>query len=602
MNTESVRGSTPGQRILLTALGTRSEPAGYRLGDRVARRRLAPVALADLLEEPIDRVLAVCTEEARRRTGPELRDAFDVRELPVEVIDVPDATTSDELTRFVETVARAVTAHCLQGRETALVVDITHGFRHHAVLLYAVSLYLSSLDRLTVEQVWYAPLSTEGDAEILDLRPLLLLPQLVHAVHELRETGNARSLSRILGVASRGGDEMGRDLGALTRALLAGLPIEAGLAAGRVLSAGGRKGDPVPGGRMLRRAMQEVGVPLGGELWSDIEELLTPIAVEPGEKSAVALDEHELRRQAVLVTRLVEWEAVHTVVGLLREWTVSWALWSRDGDLPGGGWLDRHRRQPVERALNRLRMFLDDPELRDLLGDQQRVLATFWKNLTELRNAYMHFGMQRGLVDAAQRVGGSNLHRAWDYVRGHWRTITSSDALPSADLGTGDRGRVLVTPVGLSPGVLTNAVRNARAVGFEPDLIVIICSPQSQPMCDDALAHAGWDGQVVYRELEDAFATAGDMRPRDQRPLPNDPELRRVLATSSEVLVNLTGGTTAMSVIALQLADAARAYDRPVRRLLLVDRRAAEQQRDDPWAECEAVLLDEAEERITREL
>lgn len=597
-------GSEPGRvgpsRVLLTALGTRAEEATYRLGDGRVTASLAPLALLQLLEDPApDLVLAVCTDRAAEVTLPVLRERLDEMGLRLEVVRVPEATTAHELTKFVETVAKRVTRCCAHG--ALLSVDLTHGYRHHAVLLYVTALYLASLDRLEVEHVWYAPLAKDQDAEVLDLQPLLLLPRAVHAVQELRESGSARSLGRLLAREPREGTDVRRAVDGLTRALVAGLPIEAGMEARKVLTHGNRLHDEFGAARALRRVLERLHVPLSGVLVGDLTGLLAPLVVGAEKKVEVVLDKAELARQATLVDLLVEWGTLHIAIGLMREWVVSWSVWSsrRGQPVAGRDWLDREERRRAERLLNSLRLYAADADLCSLLTSDQRQVADFWGRLCSLRNAYMHFGMQGQRIDPFKKNDGSDLQKAWKEVRCSWQAFKSEPSVASLEVSS-EAGRVLVSALGLSPGVLTNAVRTVRAVGGgDPDCVVVFCSRESGKLVANALTQARWTGQLIVRTIEDPFATVDLMRPRKGLQLPDDPELRRVIAGADTVFVNLTGGTTPMGLLAQQVAQAAVALERRLCRFALADRRSPEEQRADPWAECEAVFLDE--ETVTDE-
>ena len=80
------------EHILLTVLGTNPRCATYALDGRTIATRLAPVALLDFFtrrEEKPDRILAVCTPEARRETWPLLEGAAG-QDVDVERVDVPN--------------------------------------------------------------------------------------------------------------------------------------------------------------------------------------------------------------------------------------------------------------------------------------------------------------------------------------------------------------------------------------------------------------------------------------------------------------------------------------------------------------------------------
>jgi hypothetical protein len=65
------------------------------------------------------------------------------------------------------------------------------------------------------------------------------------------------------------------------------------------------------------------------------------------------------------------------------------------------------------------------------------------------------------------------------------------------------------------------------------------------------------------------------------------------LVGADRVLVNLTGGTTLMGLVAMRMADHAQSLARPVQRFGLVDRRAPAQQEVDPYQPSDVFWLDE---------
>jgi hypothetical protein len=85
-------------------------------------------------------------------------------------------------------------------------------------------------------------------------------------------------------------------------------------------------------------------------------------------------------------------------------------------------------------------------------------------------------------------------------------------------------------------------------------------------------------------------------------PFGGRPEIERVVKAArprilgaDEVLVNVTGGTTLMGLVAEALAGTARQLARPVRRFGLIDRRPPADQDADPFRAGEPFWLDSAE-------
>ena len=200
-------------------------------------------------------------------------------------------------------------------------------------------------------------------------------------------------------------------------------------------------------------------------------------------------------------------------------------------------------------------------------------MGKFWDQLTELRNGYAHHGMRPQALVGDKKTDGT-LRR----VRRYWDETLKSLPGFSLSLGKSPGGRVLVSPVGLRPGVLFSALQacGAGEDGGEPTLCLVICSRRTEGMIAEALRRAEYIGEVETLLLEDAFGGSDEI----QRMVKS---ARRHFIGASQVLVNVTGGTTLMGLAAEELAVAARSLACPVRRFGLIDRRPPRQQEIDPY-------------------
>lgn len=70
-----------------------------------------------------------------------------------------------------------------------------------------------------------------------------------------------------------------------------------------------------------------------------------------------------------------------------------------------------------------------------------------------------------------------------------------------------------------------------------------------------------------------------------------DDEVREWLASASEVVANITGGTAFMGYVVQQLAHEASRFGRPVRPCVLIDRRPEVVQEAEPYVEGEVHWL-----------
>ena len=565
-------GARPQGKVLLTVLGTQPRPALYSLGDRQTKARLAPVALFGLLPEAErpDRVFALCTPQAKRDSWPLLRQALQDRS-EVAAVDVPAGSDQGDVDSFLARLSAAVP------EKVDLTVDVTHGFRHFSFLTYIGVLYLAALRRVRVRGAYYGLLEKSGPSPFLDLRPLLELPRWLHALKTLRDTGSTRSMAEILLEHSKSqlARTIATELARFSEGYLSGLPLEAGRQAHLI-----REQRIKPLKKLLKK---DHHLPLSEKLVEQLDGILQPFSLrEPasggGWKSRTALSRAELERQARLIDDLLRRGSTPTALGLMNEWTISWAALTTGDEKK---WLDRKVRQRAKGLLHAIKAIGADPELAPVLTAEQRSLGKFWGHLCDLRNAYAHHGMRGQVV-----VGDKGTDGQLKKTRGFWKkTLRSCPDLPLS-LGQPSGRRVLVSPVGLRPGVLFSALRTCRAdrhIG-DPELCLAICSHETEALTGEAARRAGYNGELEpllldphggHREIGRLAKAA-----------------RKHFIGAERVFVNVTGGTTLMGLAAEALGGAARKLACSVRRFGLIDRRPPARQDADPYRAGEPFWLD----------
>jgi len=558
--------------LMLTVLGTNPQPARYVLDGCEYTCVLAPVALLKLLPETErpEQVLAVCTPEAKKETWPKLQ-----KELPdqyqAELVEIPSGGKPDDINEFLKKVTGVIPEN------VELTVDITHGFRHFSFLTHTAVLYMAALRGIRVRGAYYGMLNRNAPSPFLNLRPLLELPRWTHALEVLRETGSALPLASLLGAVPWGNSQFPNQLSGqlkdLSEAYLSGLPLELGEKAWQL------KERDTQLGKLLRAGQ----LPLERELRTQLKEMLEPQALlDKPPKSNVPLSKDELTRQAHIIDSLLDKGHTATALGLMREWAVSWVIYRQN---PGAEWLDHNAvRRQAENLLRSIRTLEKDNPAE--LSPKQKQLAKFWRELTDLRNGFAHHGMRPQALVNDRKTNGQI-----DRVRKYWKTALRSLPEFSLSLGTSNGGRVLVSPIGQSPGVLFSAVKahQSNENGEGPTLCLIICSGESKGLIAEALQQAGYGGEVATLLLKDAWA----FEKKEFKRLVK--KAQQHLIGADEVAVNVTGGTTVMGLLADRLASEARRFARPTRRFGLIDRRARTEQSADPYQAGEAFWLDQAE-------
>ncbi len=574
------------QHILLTALGKEQRSTLYELRGRSAEEPLAPLALLRLLppDAKPNRVLALCTEGAKQATWETFANGVhQTLRIEAERLDIPDGKTADEIRQIIEAAAEKFP----EGAE--LTLDVTQGLRHFPFVAYALALYLTSLRGIRLRGAYYGML--EGFARdskeprpIVDLRPLLELPEWFHAVRVFRDTGSTGPLAVLMrglrGESVGDADTIIASLEKLAFTYEAGLPVELAYVAAQVASSFA-KGLPSTATTQIPLASQV------SQLLTDschalqkgtVTQDMVSAKQETEWKSHIALDDDELRRQANLIDLYFSRNQLPLALGMMREWVVSLLL-ARTGR--GADWLDgswNGSRSVAERRLGALAALQRDKSGRDASGialtEEQKKWAIFWNQLADLRNELHHHGMKRKPV----RYNPSELQK----VKQFWDSLKCLH-LTVPEFG-GGHGRLLITALGTTPGVLYSALRNAGNVSR----CFIVCSEQSQPSISEAASRAGFQDEFKALVISDPHG--GYTEEEQQR---FRAEASRWLLEADEILVNLTGGTTLMGMAVQHLMDRARDLDRPCFRFVLIDRRPPEQQRSEPYLQGEVRWLDQ---------
>ena len=571
------QGPTSDEHWLVTVLGTNPVQARYTLGSQPTLANLAPLALLDLLpqKDRPDNVLAICTPEAKLKTWPILqRDVARRKTVRVDCVEVPFENTENGIDAFLESVTENIPD------EIDLTVDLTHGFRHFSFLTYFAVLYLQFLRGVRVRHAYYGLLRSDGPSYFLDLRSLLRFPRWIHALEVLNETGSflpmVEALKHDPTTSSR---QIEKELSYISQDFLSGLPLELGYHASLFLE---QRLKP-----LKRRLKTHDRLPLSDDLVKRLGEKLETYALStraPGRgwKGQMSLSEGELKRQAGIVDGLLEHGNVATAVGLLAEWTVSWAVLRC---YPESNWLDyQDVRRKAAGVLGAIQALGSDRDLADVLSDEQRLLGDFWRNVSDLRNGYHHHGMRPQVL-----VGEPKASRQLRKVRKYW--CETLRCCPQIDLSLGESpgACVLVSPIGLRPGVLSSAINACRDQGVAPSTCVAICSRETKRFIAEAAHYASYDDELQSLVLEDPYGGNAEVDNLVRA-------ARETFIGAGMVLVNVTGGTTLMGLASERLAEAARRLACPVRRFGLIDRRPPKEQRKDPYHASEIFWLDSEED------
>ncbi len=577
------------KHILLTSLGLRAIPTTYQWnGKPHIEAPLTPLALVQFLDpsEQPNRVVAMVTDGASDETWPVFNVGIkNILKIQPEPIDIPDGKSPDEIREILEKVAQKIP----EGAE--LTLDVTQGFRHFPFIFYALVLYLTSLRGVKIRGAYYGMVETADPKPIIDLQPLLELPEWFHAVRMFRDQGTTEPVAQLLkpladmlnekkvALFKAGNMSAGKkwdtqfkqvnnsveSLGKHAFAYESALPLEL-----RKVS------------RVLIDAictLPDIDSPNLPPLAKELTDAIVSVAdktafVKPPPKvrwkKTVTLNENELARQAGMIDLYLERGQLPLAAGLMREWVVSWAILKSGKPKEVGKWLDRDVRLRYERRLGALGAFARDEAFKAIRSSEQKAFGDFWNQLADLRNTLHHHGMR---YDSLEQPPGylESVQEFWDQLK------AGKIKLPK--LGGGS-GRLLLSPQGTRPGVLFSALKVA-----EPGTSLVICSADSARDICKAAKEAGFGGDIDQIILTDPRGGFREIKTVVEQARPH-------LLKADEIAANMTGGTTLMGLIIQRLTEEAQKLDRPVRRFALIDRRSPDEQDSDPYVQGDFHWLD----------
>lgn len=579
MNTER---DNQKEHLLITALGAVAWDSTYKLNKNICSARLSPIALMHLLPEELrpQRIIALCTSKAEKETFPILQEGVDI---PAACVSIPAGRDKDELWGILQTILSQIPA----GARVTL--DLTQGFRSYPFLFLTAALFLRALRGVDVEAVYYgmfeAKFKTEDGLEvspIVDLYPVLEMVEWFYATRMFRETGQAHLLSQRLSRFESPPDGANREecqkygmlkglrssIEELAQQYGQALPLEMGLQAGNLDK---RLHNPVP--EHLKSEM-----PVADELFQVISDFIRPFIPEmtpKPRKNKLALNLAELNRQARVIDTYMDQGYTNYALGLIREWMVTAVMWHRGVTAPES-WLKlngKSGREAAERRLGALQNLLKEHKQVFLEGELW--LAERWNALSGLRNKLAHHGFrpEESFINETQL---KEIKKLWEELKDSLEFPERWDVEIA-----GGGGTLLVSPLGLSKGLLFSALSH-----INPDRLLVLTSGEVASHIDDICARAGWAGEklpaCVMEDPHSGFHEVKDIAE----------SATEYLLKADKIVLNITGGTTALQYTAQKVGEKARQLGREVKQVALVDRRIPQEQKENPFVLGELIELE----------
>ncbi len=542
--------------ILLTSLGTNTKDAFYSVPrpdgtEEVVSAKLSPLAL--LLGLPgdalPDRVIALGTQKAMEDSGSTLKEGTQV---PVELVCIPDGKTEDDLWEILSIMLQQVP------RGSRVILELTHGFRSIPFIFFTGAFFLSSLYDVKVEHVFYGMFEAkENDvAPMVDLHIVITMMEWFYASRIFRDTGSARYIVDLLKEGDGFNEKDAYALEAFSEFYEAGLPIELGEAV-----------------RDFKRTIDglnliDEGFPIGRYIKEVLEEAVSPFEFREQFKRKgkikrnIPLSGSEIGRQVAMVQLYMERKQFNQAFSLMRELLVTIFLFHNPEFYSEDVWSTRKGRRKAEEYLG----FLKDK-------DRSSGAGLLWDKVTRWRNTVNHSGFSgEDLVS----IDWDSAILLWEEVKASvdrediWKVLKDESSCLSLPC--------LITPLGLSPGLLYTAVKQVK-----PGMLIVVTSAKARDKLYEALEEAEYSYPYHVVLIEDVHLGFDEAQPIADH-------IESLLDGIQDVVVNITGGTTALQYVLQHTSDRLKANHR-VTQVAMVDRRSPEEIKKEPYVLGELVTL-----------
>jgi CRISPR-associated Csx2 family protein len=591
---------TYAQNVLLTSLSPTPRKAEYSLNKKTAAANQSPIALLQLLPRTDlpNKIMVLCTKEiintkqfalAKKDMLEELKKRdIHIKENAITDINIPDGKNPHELWEILRTILDNIP----QG--VNLTLDITHGFRSFPFVFFTAAIFLQALRDVKIRAVYYGML-TEGRGPMVDLSLILDMVEWFYATRIFKETGQAYHINELLVKLEEppeGSQDYDRapyniikplreSLHNFTNCYTQALPLELGLVSAQAMHELSRA-------EFTEAMHRRIQVP--DELIKIVKDFIKPFALsslrkkDKRRKEKITLDLDEMKRQARIIDTYLNQGYLNYAVGIMREWMISVVLMhstvaSDAVDAAKASWLVYGRdREPVETQLNYLANIIEssnNSEYEKLLSVEQKWLGSVWKDLRKKRNHLAHHGYREDyLLQREKHV--EKLEGIWEELK---KKIDNCSWWQPELKKKSVHGTLLVSPLGLSKGLLFSALKHTK-----PSRAVVITSKQSVVCIQEIINEAGWEGEITIKTMKEPF-TGFDETERLVR------EIQPMLWDSEDIIVNITGGTTAMQYIVQQVADYAAKKQLSLKVAALIDRRPPAEQNINPYIPGEIAWL-----------
>ncbi len=501
------------------------------------------------LQGTFDVIAVLITKESRASLG-SLRQCLDpnVRLKEVEVSD------SNEASEFFKA-AGDIIGLFNDTQEYEVVIDITHGFRYLPLIYLAAVHFLTNFRQVHVSKILYGKWKRGmSSTPIIDCTAALSIIQWAQAAKSFGVSGDASLLAIMIQGFQKGVPysqystaklrELEKALKGLVHPLGEALSIEIGLVCKNLVS-------------ILNNALNETLSPTHSLMLKEVRHELEPLYIRQNisRKQDLVLTEDELQRQLDIVKWFMEKKRFSDTMLLLREYVINKILFYQKEQ----EWLLLKKRDNIENILSALVSINSDDRLKQCMTDPQKELAKNWDILRQLRNQYAHGGFRPNEI----RDDHDRLESLIKYFEGLGEVSLKIESTIE---------RLLVSPIGLSKGVLYSAIVTVR-----PDYVIVVTSDEGAKSIEEVLKRADYAQSTVkvilLKDPHSGFDEIGNVVK----------ECSPTVITARHVYCNVTGGTTLMGEVARAIGKKACRLGIDTEYIAMIDRRPLDVQKTNPF-------------------
>ncbi|GEM_PF-2396641 len=478
------------------------------------------------------------------------------------------------------------------GENDEIIFDITHGFRSIPFLAFSVLRFYEKLKNIKIKSVIYGAFDARTDDEppsvpVFDLLPVLRVLDFKDGVINFLRFYNTEIITQALKEKDR---EVKKQLYHPISKLASHIKNYAQSA---LIS---QTIDMSSGASTIIKDLEEIMEKTNAEieqalplpivyLFSLIQDDLKKIAID-----STVLSEDLIKKDLHIAREYINRGLYQPLYTLLREVLVDIVILFWLGEVDEDIYLDRNKRLEAEKLLNvnfieqgrGIEFITDKKEMKKAIKD----LTSLWNRIAEKRNAINHAGRNKESQNIFKRLNDHKLIE--DIAKALENDQIKSAVKEVLEKKKVDQGKLLITPLGLSKGLLYTALKKVN-----PENLIVITS---ESISGDTIEEIIEKSQVRVEEKE-VFRVKDPYTDFDlwKKIITSDRLIK--LSRNKEIYFNITGGTTALQYNLQKLLEYFKYHIKllPIKVIVCIDRRPAQEQRNNPFVEGEIKFIEESD-------